>query len=397
MPWKETRVIDERMRLVLAYLNGEVSLSALSRSYNVSRKTGRKWVERYRELGPEGVRDLSRAPLHHPNATPPEVVCALIGTKLEHPSWGPRKVVAWLANNRPEVAVPAVSTAGDILKRRGLVRPRKRVRRTDPWTRPFSECDGPNKTWCADFKGWVRTGDGERCDPFTISDAYSRQLLCLQDLERTGWREVRAAMELVFIECGMPETMRTDNGSPFASTGMASLTRLSVWWIKLGIIPERIAPGHPEQNGRHERMHLTVKIETLSPPAANRREQQDVFDAFRKEYNEVRPHEALAQRPPSSLWRPSERQYTEREPELYYPDGLAVRRVRSNGEIKWRGGLVYLSEALIGEPVGLKQETDRHWAVYFGPLKICLIDEVTTQTVHITPAWQPEVVPICPV
>ena len=397
MPWKETRVLDERLCLVLACLNGEASLSALCRRYGVSRKTGRKWVSRYRDLGPDGVRDRSRAPLRHPNVTPPEVVAELVGTKLEHPSWGPRKVVGWLVHNRPGVATPAVSTAGDILKRHGLVRPRKRIRRTDPWTRPFAECDGPNDTWSVDFKGWVRTGDGERCDPLTVSDAYSRRLLCLQDLVRTGWREVRAAMEPVFIECGLPDVMRTDNGSPFASTGMASLTRLSVWWIKLGIVPERIAPGHPEQNGRHERMHLTIKMETLNPPMANRREQQKAFDAFRKEYNEVRPHEALGQRPPSSAWRPSTRMYTEREPELWYPDGLAVRRVRSNGEIKWKGGLVYLSEALIGESVGLKQETGRHWAVYFGPLKICLIDEVTTQTIRIAPEWEPEVVPICPV
>ena len=397
MPWKETRVIDERMRLVLAYLNDEASLSALCRRYGVSRKTGRKWVMRYREHGPEGVRDRSRAPLRHPNATPPEVVSELIGTKLEHPNWGPRKVVGWLVYNRPEVAVPAGSTAGDILKRHGLVRPRKRVRRTDPWVHPFAECDGPNMTWCADFKGWVRTGDGERCDPLTISDACSRQLLCLQDLVRTGWREVRAAMEPVFIECGLPLVIRTDNGSPFASTGLGGLTRLVVWWIKLGIMPERIEPGHPEQNGRHERMHLTLKMETLSPPRANRREQQDAFDAFRKEYNDVRPHEALGQRPPSSVWRPSERRYSEREPEMWYPGDLTVRRVRSNGEIKWRGGQVYLSEALTGELVGLKQETDRHWAVYFGPLKICLLDGATGLVVRIAPAWEPEVVPMCPV
>ena len=283
------------------------------------------------------------------------------------------------------------------LRCHGLVRPRKRVQRTDPWTRPFAGCDGPNDTWCADFKGWVRTGDGERCDLFTVSDAYSRELLCLEDLVRTGWREVRAAMEPVFIECGLPDVMRTDNGSPFASTGMASLTRLSAWWIKLGIMPERIEPGHPEQNGRHERLHLTIKMETLSPPKSNRRKQQKAFDSFRKEYNQVRPHEALGQKPPDSVWRPSERRYLKREPEMWYPDELVVRRVRSNGEIKWRGGLVYLSQAITGEPVGLKQETERHWAVYFGPLKICLLDEVTKQAVRISPAWEPEVVPICPV
>ncbi len=397
MPWKETRVLDERLRLVLAYLSEEASLSDLSRRFGVSRKTGRKWVGRYRELGPEGIRDRSRAPLRHPNATPPDVVAAVIETKLEHSAYGPAKVVAWLVNNRPEVAAPAASTAGEILKRHGMVRPRKRVRRTDPWTRPFAECCGPNETWCADFKGWARTGDGERCDPLTMSDAYSRQLLCLQHLERPGYRETWAAMEVVFRECGLPATLRTDNGTPFASVGVAGLSRLSVRLIKLGVMPERIAPGHPEQNGRHERLHLTIKQETLSPPRANLREQQKAFDAFKRHYNEERPHEALGQKPPASAWRPSEREYPGREPEVSYPDGLMVRRVRTSGEIKWGGGLVYLSEALIGEPVGLKQETGRHWAIYFGPLKICLLDDATRKVVRIAPAWQPELVPMSPV
>lgn len=397
MPWKETRVLDERLRLVLAYLNEKASLADLCRRFGVSRKTGRKWVGRYRELGPEGVRDRSRAPLHHPNATPPEVVALVIRTKLEHPTWGPRKVVAWLEMKQPGFAAPAASTVGGILHRSGLVRPRRRVRRTDPWTRPFAHCTGPNQTWCADFKGWFRTGDGERCDPLTISDACTRQMLCCQEVKRPGCLEVRAVMEHVFVENGLPAVIRTDNGVPFASTGVGGLSRLSVWWIKLGIMPERIAPGHPEQNGRHERLHATLKAETLNPPKANRREQQKAFDAFRREYNEERPHEALGQRPPASVYRPSHRSYPGREPEVWYPAELTVRRVRTNGQIKWKGSMVYLSEALTGEPVGLRQESERHWAAYFGPLKICLLDDVTRQVVRIAPAWQPEVVPMCPV
>lgn len=397
MPWKETRVLDERLSLVLAYLDGRGSLAALCRRFGISRKTARKWIGRYREQGPEGVRDRSRAPLHHPNATPSEVVALVIRTKLEHPTWGPRKVVAWLEMKQPGFTAPAASTVGDILRRQGLVRSRRRVRRTDPWTRPFADCSGPNQTWCADFKGWFRTGDGERCDPLTVSDAYSRQLLCCRDVGRPGYPEVRAAMERVFIENGLPLAIRTDNGVPFASTGVGGLSRLSVWWIKLGIVPERIAPGRPEQNGRHERLHATLKAETSSPPRASRREQQKAFDAFRREYNEVRPHEALGQRPPASLYHPSERIYTGREGEVRYPVDMTVRRVRSNGQIKWQGGFVYLSQALTGELVGLRQETERHWAVYFGPLKPCLLDHATGQTVRIAPVWDPEVVPMCPV
>ncbi len=397
MPWKDTRVLDERVSFIAAYNDGERSLSELCRRFRVSRKTGRKWIQRYRESGPEGLCDRSRAPRHHPNATPADVASMVIRAKLDHPTWGPRKLMPWLKLHHPEVELPAPSTAGGILRRHDLVRPRKRVRRTDPWTRPFEACAAPNETWCIDFKGWFRTQDGKRCDPLTISDACSRQLLCCKGLESQKGQAVRTEMERVFGEYGLPATIRSDNGTPFASTALGGLSRLSVWWIKLGIVPERIAPGHPEQNGRHERMHRTLKAEAITPPKANIRAQQKAFDRFRWEYNQERPHEALGQNPPASLYWPSEYSYPSRIKDVEYGSDMIVRRVRTNGEIKWKGELVYLSEALVGEPVGLAPESDRHCAVYFGPIKLCLIDHETNQLVRIAPEWMPELVPMCPV
>ena len=397
MPWKDTRVLDERMKFIVAYLEGESSLSEVCRHFGVSRSTGRKWIHRYREYGPAGLCDRSRAPLRHPNATGPDVVSLLIRAKLQHPTWGPRKLTPWLKRRHPEAELPAPSTAGDILRRHGLVRPRKRVRRTAPWTQPFAECAAPNETWCIDFKGWFRTQDGIRCDPLTISDAHSRQLLCCQGMRSQNGAAVRTIMKRVFREYGLPATIRSDNGTPFASTALGGLSRLSIWWIKLGIVPERIAPGHPEQNGRHERMHATLKLEAINPPKATLRTQQKEFDRFRKEYNEERPHESHDQNPPASVYKTSERNYPSRISEIEYGPETTVRRVRTNGEIKWKGELVYLSEALVGEPVGLIPVSDRQWAISFGPMKICVIDDETHQIIRIPPEWTPKVVTMSPV
>ena len=382
MPWKDTPVLDQRMSFVVAYRQGEDSLSAVCRRFGLSRKTGRKWIERYRESGPDGLLDRSRAPLRHPNAASAGTVRLVLMAKQEHPSWGPRKLIPWLRRLHPDIELPAPSTAGEILWRHGLVQPRKRVRRTDPWTRPFEDCTAP-----IDFKGWFRTLDGVRCYPLTITDSYSRMLLCCRGLISQNGLLVRRAMERVFREYGLPATIRSDNGTPFASTALGGLSRLSVLWIKLGIMPERIRPGHPEENGRHERMHLTLKTETTDPPGANMPGQQRVFDGFRWEFNEERPHEALGQNPPASLYRPSDRSYPTRIREVEYASEMTVRRVRANGEIKWKGELIYLSEALAGEPVGLAQESENHLAAYFGPLKLCLINQSTHKIVRIAPEW----------
>jgi len=387
MPWKETQVLDERVSFMAAYLQGEDSLTAVCRRFGVSTKTGRKWVGRYRESGPEGLRDRSRAPHRHPNATSAEIIQLVIMAKHKRPNWGPRKLIPRLREQHPEAELPAPSTAGQILERHGLVKPRKRVRHTPPWTRPLEDCTAPNETWCIDFKGWFRTLDGVRCDPLTITDAYSRMLLCCRGLSSQNGRLVRRAMERVFREYGLPATIRSDNGTPFASTALGGLSRLAVWWIKLGIMPERIRPGHPEENGRHERMHRTMKAETTNPPMPNMRSLQVVFDGFRFEFNEERPHEALGQVTPASIYRPSKRSYPTRIREVEYASETTVRRVRSKGEIKWKGELIYLTEALTGEPVGLIPEDDRHLAVYFGPMKLCLLELSTNKIIRIAPEW----------
>jgi transposase InsO family protein len=321
------------------------------------------------------------------------VVERLIAAKRGHLRWGPKKLVAWLQAQDPQVHWPAPSTAGDILRRAGLVRRRLGRRRSAPWGHPFATAAAPNDVWAIDLKGWFRTGDGVRCDPLTVADAATRYLLVCQGLRQPRGPEVRRVLERAFREYGLPWAIRTDNGPPFASTGLGGLSRLSVWWVKLGILPERIAPGHPEQNGRLERLHRTLKAETASPPQATWQSQQRAFDAFRRLYNEERPHEALGQRPPATVYGPSSRPYPPRLREPEYGSTMVVRRVRSNGEIKWRGGLLYLSEALRGEPVGLHQHDERYWTVHYGPLQIALMDDHARKLYRVPV----EVLPMSPV
>ena len=338
MPWKETGPMKERVQLVSLYETGNYSVTQLAEGFGVSRKTAYKWLDRFRQEGVEGMEERSRAPHHHPNATKAEVVLAVLGAKAAHPSWGPAKLQPGPQEPWEVVAAwPAPSTRGAILARHGLVTPRRRRRRVTPWSQPFRHCNGPNTVWCADFKGWCRTGDGQRCDPLTISDAFSRLLLGCQIVAKTDYAHVRGVFEEVFQEYGLPQAIRTDNGPPFASVGAGGLSPLAAWWVKLGIWPERIAPGHPEQNGRHERLHRTLKQETMQPPAANPAAQQQRYDAFRPIYNTVRPHQALGQVPPVTLYVPSPRPYPPRIEDPQYPSWAQVRRVRSNGQIKWQG------------------------------------------------------------
>jgi putative transposase len=254
--------------------------------------------------------------------------------------------------------------------------PRRRCAR--PSASPLRTAVAPNDTWCIDFKGWFRTGDGARCDPLTLSDAYSRYLLCTKVVDAPGHADCRRELKRVFTEYGLPRVIRSDNGAPFASVGAGGLSRLSAWWVKLGITPERIEPGKPAQNGRHERMHRTLKAECASPPAANRDAQQRRFDEFRREFNHQRPHQALGQTAPGKHYSPSPRSYPlhARLEDPAYPDGYELRRVRSRGEIKWQGELVYVSEALIDEIVGLAETDDGDAEVFFGPMALGLIDGV---------------------
>ena len=365
MPWKETCAMEERMKFVLECLEGEWSKAELCRIYGISRPTGDKWLLRYAEIGIEGLADRSRAPRHHPNGVSPAAEAAIVALRQAHVHWGPKKLRVLLAREGPGWVWPAASTIGEVLKRHGLTVPRKRRRRTPPYTQPFAASDGPNALWCVDHKGWFRTGDGRPCEPLTMTDAWSRYLLRSQAVDDKKCETTHGVMEAAFREYGLPWAMRSDNGSPFASRGVGGLSRLSVWWLKLGVAAERIEPGHPEQNGRHERMHETLKRETASPPQATARKQQEAFDRFRREFNEERPHEALQQRTPASVYEPSPRAYPARLEAVEYPEGWAVRMIQQQGQFYWKGADVFLGSALYGERVGLEPLDERYWTVRF--------------------------------
>jgi transposase InsO family protein len=362
------------MRFVAEWNSEDFNLAELCEFYGITRKTGYKWIERYQAEGAEGLGDRSRAPRHHPNAVSAEVEDAVIGVREKHPSWGAPKIRARLERDAGGRLVPAESTIGEILKRNGLTTRRKRRKRSRGGELPLAVADGPNRVWCADYKGWFRTADGQRIDPLTMSDQYSRYLFRCQAVRAADYVHTKPVMEAVFREYGLPERIRTDNGAPFGSNGESGLTGLTVWWIKLGIIPEHIQPGKPEQNGRHERMHRTLKQETASPPAASRSRQQERFDRFRQEYNEQRPHQALGQRPPAEFYQASLRDYPARLPEVEYPSGWALRQVSPGGQMRWRNEYVFVSHALRDETVGLDPIDERYWRVWFSFYDIGVLD-----------------------
>jgi len=365
--------MDERVRFIAGLQSG-LGMGEACRSYGISRKTGYKWLERYKTEGPGGLEERSRAPHRMPWAIDEEMVAILVEARCRHPTWGPRKLLAWLDRLHKGRRLPAASSVGEMLRRRGLVKPRRRRRRTPPNVSRPGRYDAPNATWCADFKGWFRTGDGKRCDPLTISDGHSRFVLGCRIVERPTLDHVQPQFERVFSEYGLPDAIRTDNGPPFASTALSGLSRLAVWWLKLGIKPDRIEPGKPEQNGRHERFHKTLKAETASPPAATPASQQRRFDRFIREYNEDRPHEALANHTPASKYSPSSRPYPRTLPMVDYPSTYLVRAIHTTGALKWRGSQIYVSEALIGERVGLQPIDNDQWLLHFASVPLAVLD-----------------------
>jgi len=361
MAWRETCVMDERLRFIADCLRDEWSMTELCRRYGISRRVGYKWLRRYEEEGMDGLQDRSRAPLHCPSAIDESVVKRIVAHKRKHMTWGPKKIARNLQKAYPRTRWPVTSTIGEILDRHGLVQHRKKRRKAMPSAQPLSHCTRPNDVWCIDFKGWFRTQDGARCDPLTLCDGDTRFALRCQALNgKTDTQTVQACLAVAFREYGLPMAIRSDNGPPFASTGLAGLSRLSVWWMRLGIIPERIRPGHPEENGRLERFHRTLKAETATPPKKSVRQQQFAFNRFIEEYNFERPHEALGQRVPADLYTPSQRPYPARLPEIPdYDHAWYVRKVKPSGEIKWKGRDVYISQALAGQYIGL-DPTDEH-------------------------------------
>ena len=376
MGWRETCPMRERLRLVHEFERGELSVAELCRRFGISRQTGHKWLLRWRESGgdPESLRDLSRAPLAHPNRMGEEARQAALAARRAHPSWGPKKVRQVLARQGVE-PLPAASSIGELLSREGLVAARRERRHATP-TAPghLSQALAPHDVACMDFKGWWRTGDGRRFGPFTLTDQASRYVVRAQALGRDDEAGVRGVLTSAWRQWGLPAAVRSDNGSPFASTGLGGLTRLSAWMMRLGVVAERIEPARPDQNGQHERMHGTMASEVESRPARDRAAQQRELERWRREFNEERPHEALGQRTPAEFFGPSPRPWTGRLMEPGYPPEFEERRVEKHGQVKWLGQRFYATQALAGELVGLRQDDERWWTLYFMGLALARLD-----------------------
>ncbi|MEO5617490.1 MAG: IS481 family transposase [Candidatus Eisenbacteria bacterium] len=367
--------MDQKRLFINAYVRGALSISELCTRFGVSRKTGYKWIRRFEAQGLPGLEDRSRRPQTSPFATDREITTAILELRRRHPFWGAKKLLQILHRRHPRSRWPARSTVCDLLKRNGLVESRTRRRYPGHGGRPTTPMTAPNEIWCADSKGEFKTSDGIYCYPLTVTDGYSRYLIACQGLGSTAHEGARPVFLRLFREFGLPQLIRTDNGVPFATTALGRLSRLPVWWIQLGIYPELIEPGHPEQNGRHERMHRTLKRHTARPPASTGRAQQRRFNAFRTEYNEERPHEALDQHTPASRYQRSERELPTRLSETDYPPHFERRLVSRTGGIRWSSRWVNVSHVLGGEYVGLEEVGDGVWDLYFGLLRLGHMDE----------------------
>ena len=370
MPWRETTPMHQRTLFIADHLRGIRSVTELCAEYGIARKTAYKWIDRYIRRGPAGLEDLSRRPRVAPNVTAEPVVAALIALRHRHPTWGPKKLLAYLARRQPSWKLPGRSVTAALLKRRGLIQRRTRRRVIGHPGKPTTLIVAPNQLWCADFKGQFRMGNGHYCYPLTATDAFSRYLLGCHALPSTAVEGAKSVFTRLFQEYGLPHYIRTDNGVPFATNTLARLSRLSAWWVRLGILPQLIEPGRPQQNGRHERMHKTLKAEATRPPGTTMHSQQRRFDHFRREFNAERPHEALDQRTPAAVYEPSPRPMPSKLPPLEYPDRFEVRYVSANGGIRWNKAWVNVSTTCVGEYVGLEEIDDGVWNVYFGALKL---------------------------
>src|ERR1044071_912695 len=370
MPWKVESPMNQKTQFVSEYLRDSLSFTELCQRYHISRKTGYKWIARYQTFGPAGLLDRSRRPHSFPDQTPETLRRAIIDARRRHPSWGAKKLLKLLQRKEPQLPWPSRWTICEILKREGLVRHKTQRRKVGHPGKPTSIVTAPNELWCVDFKGQFKTRDGRYCYPLTVTDSYSRYILGCQGLLSTETLGAKETFEGLFKKYGLPKAIRSDNGTPFASTALGRLSQLSVWWIRLGIRPELIEPGKPQQNGQHERMHRTLKAEPTRPPAANLAKQQRIFNSFRREYNEVRPHEGIELKTPASLYDESRRVLPKEVPGLVYPAHYETRLVSKNSGIRWNSQWVAVSQTCAGLHVGLEQVDHGIWDVYLGPVKL---------------------------
>jgi len=374
MPWKTTQTMDQKVQFISDWKAGAYSKIDLSNKYDISRPTVDKWILRYEEEGIDGLKERSRAPNSCPHKTSDKIIDLIVSEKLKNVKRGPKKIIAKLKRQYPEIIWPAPSTAGEWLKKHNLIKKRKKRHHVAPYLEPFKQCTKPNAVWSADFKGQFHTKDGNVCYPLTISDNYSRYLLRCRGLKGPRYYQTKVVFESAFKEYGLPDAIRTDNGIPFAYMSIGGLSYLSIWWVLLGIVPERINKGCPEENGRHERMHRTLKEEALNPIAKTLKEQQLEFERFKIAYNSERPHEALNQKYPSEYYKISERSYPKRLKKPEYDTVTEVRRVTRNGHFMFKNHDFFISKLLGGYAIGLKEVADGYWQIYFSFQPIGLID-----------------------
>ena len=395
MPWKECNLMDERIKFIARLLDGE-KMTSLCREFGISRKTGYKIFHRYKDCGLEGLQDRSRRPYRHANQLPFQIERTILRIKQERPTWGAPKIRAKLIRQYPMIKPPAKSTVHAVLDRHGLVRKRKSRRYRAQGT-PLSDVKQPNALWCADYKGEFLLGNKQYCYPLTITDYHSRFLLACDGLASTQEATAFSVFESVFKDYGLPQAIRTDNGIPFASpNALYGLSRLSVWWLRLGIDIERIKPGQPQQNGRHERMHLTLKKEATKPPGRNFLQQQHKFDDFIEHYNHDRPHQALNMQYPAEVYTPSTRPY-QTPPDPEYPFHDKTIRVTQCGRICIKKRKINLSTVFAGQLVGITEVSDQIWLVSFMNYDLGYFDEDEHRVEPIANPFAPKVLPMSPV
>lgn len=388
MPWQEVKPMDQRICFIADYLRGgSANVSELCRLYGISRKTGYKWMDRYQSTGIDGLQEQSRRPHGHPDAIPYSLKCRIIELRQRFQvAPGPKKILALLAAEYPNTALPSLTSIHNVLSAAGLIHKRRKRNRVPVYTDKFRPVVAPNQLWSVDFKGQFKLGNGQWCYPLTVMDHQSRYLIGCRGFCSANGADTRRAFEKLFREYGLPDRIRSDNGVPFASRAAGGLSELSAWWVKLGIRPERIEPGKPQQNGQHERIHRTLKRAVTRPAAYSMAAQQRKLTAFKREYNDLRPHEALGQKTPASAYQPSNREYPGKLEDMHYPEHLLTLKVRPSGVVYWSGGQVYVSHILKDELIGMEEVDDGIWELYYGPVRLGGFDQRHT-TDRATDYW----------